>query len=75
LIDMQRGADAAPTGDHARVMLIWPRGAGVEADPSAYLLAADGRLRGDAATVFCNQPWRALHRDPRGRISSRAQRP
>lgn len=51
-----QGANAPLEGAHATVALTWTAPAGVEADASAYLLTADGKVRGDQDMIFYNQP-------------------
>ena len=58
MIELQQGGNAAVDGTDASIRFEWsvPQGRDVEADASAYLLAANGRVRGDADMVFYNQP-------------------
>ena len=51
-----QGANAPVTGDTATIRLNWTAPSGVEADVSAYLLAAGGKVRGDHDMIFYNQP-------------------
>lgn len=53
---LQRGANAPVAGNAATVRVEWVGPQGLEADVSAYLLGADGRVRGDHDMVFYNQP-------------------
>ncbi len=55
MTDLQQGANAPVPGDKATVAFAW-EAAGVDADASAYLLTAAGRVRDDADMVFYNQP-------------------
>ncbi|WP_448663664.1 TerD family protein [Sphingomonas sp. CJ20] len=54
--DLQQGGNAPVPGDVLEVALAWSAGAAVDADASAYLLTAAGRVRDDADMVFYNQP-------------------
>ncbi|TCM07382.1 TerD family protein [Sphingomonas sp. PP-CC-3G-468] len=58
MIELQQGGNAAVDGTDASIRFEWsvPQGRDVEADASAYLLTATGRVRGDADMVFYNQP-------------------
>jgi tellurite resistance protein TerA len=58
MTDMQQGGNAAVPGETLTVAFAWSPAAGrdVDADASAYLLAASGKVRGDADMVFYNQP-------------------
>ncbi|KQM63386.1 universal stress protein [Sphingomonas sp. Leaf17] len=56
MTDLQQGGNAPVTGDRVRVAFAWDVGAGVDADASAYLLTATGKVRDDADMVFYNQP-------------------
>ncbi len=58
MTDLQQGGNAPVPGTRARVAFAWDlaAGQGVEADASAYLLTAAGRVRGDADMIFYNQP-------------------
>ncbi|MGC5796143.1 TerD family protein [Sphingomonas sp. NFX23] len=58
MIELQQGGNAAVDGTDATIRFEWsvPQGRDVEADASAYLLTANGRVRGDADMVFYNQP-------------------
>jgi tellurite resistance protein TerA len=58
MIELQQGGNAAVDGTDASIRFEWsaPEGRDVEADASAYLLTATGRVRGDADMVFYNQP-------------------
>lgn len=53
---MQQGGNAPVAGDRIVVSLAWSAPAGVEADSSAYLLTAQGKVRSDDDMVFYNQP-------------------
>lgn len=55
MTDMQQGGNAPVPGDRVAVAFGWTAG-GVEADVSAYLLTAEGKVRDDADMVFYNQP-------------------
>lgn len=55
MIDMQQGGNAPVPGDRVVVAFGWSA-VGVEADVSAYLLTAIGKVRDDADMVFFNQP-------------------
>lgn len=55
-MDLQQGANAPVPGDRVAVRFDWRAGAGVDADPSAYLLTASGKVRGDHDMIFYNQP-------------------
>lgn len=55
-MDLQQGANAPVPGDRVSVRLSWSAAPGVEADVSAYLLAAGGKVRGDQDMIFYNQP-------------------
>lgn len=55
-MDLQQGANAAVSGDRVSVRFDWRAASGVEADVSAYLLTAAGRVRGDHDMIFYNQP-------------------
>ncbi|WP_112382581.1 TerD family protein [Sphingomonas carotinifaciens] len=57
--ELSQGGNAPVAGDAVRVALTLP----AEADVSAYLLRADGRVRGDADMLFYNQPA-----DPAGAV-------
>lgn len=56
--DMQQGGNAPIGSVRPRVVFAWsaPFGRGLEADVSAYLLTAGGKVRGDHDMVFYNQP-------------------
>jgi len=53
-MDLPKGANAPLGAAELRIVLTWPHQAG-EVDVSAYLLGAEGRVRGDADMVFFNQ--------------------
>jgi len=55
-MDMAQGANAPVSGDRATVRFSWTAGPDVEADASAYLLTATGKVRGDQDMIFYNQP-------------------
>ncbi|HYZ48883.1 MAG TPA: TerD family protein [Sphingomonas sp.] len=55
-MDLQQGANAPVAGERASVRFDWRAPSGVEADASAYLLAAGGKVRGDHDMIFYNQP-------------------
>jgi tellurite resistance protein TerA len=55
-VELTQGANAPITGDSASVRIAWTAPTGVEADVSAYLLTASGKVRGDQDMVFYNQP-------------------
>lgn len=52
---LERGANA-PMGADSLIIRWERRPSGVDVDVSAFMLAADGRVRGDADMVFYNQP-------------------
>lgn len=56
--DMQQGGNAPVAADRPTIQFRWAgaEGRGVEADVSAYLLTATGKVRGDHDMVFYNQP-------------------
>ena len=58
MVELQQGGNAPVTDVRVRVALSWPVVAGrtVDADASAFLLTAGGRVRSDADMVFYNQP-------------------
>lgn len=58
MIELQQGGNAAVDGTDASIRFEWsaPPGRDVEADASAYLLTATGKVRGDEDMVFYNQP-------------------
>ncbi|MDE8652316.1 TerD family protein [Novosphingobium album (ex Liu et al. 2023)] len=58
MTDLQQGANAAVPGEALAIAFAWTPAAGpaIDADASAYLLTASGRVRGDADMVFYNQP-------------------
>ena len=58
MTDLQQGGNAPVSGDTVRVAFAWglAGGAGVDADASAYLLTAAGKVRDDADMIFYNQP-------------------
>lgn len=58
MTDLQQGGNAPVPGDALTVAFAWTPAAGrdVEADASAYLLTASGKVRSDADMVFYNQP-------------------
>ncbi|MFD8419172.1 VWA domain-containing protein [Streptomyces sp. NPDC059466] len=54
---MSKGANLPVAVGAVRAVLVWTGGAGApDADASALLLGADGRVRGDGDFVFYNQP-------------------
>ena len=55
-MDLQQGANAPVAGGRTTVRLAWRTPAGLEADASAYLLTASGKVRGDQDMIFYNQP-------------------
>lgn len=55
-MELTQGANAPLTGGAATVSLRWTAPAGVEADVSAFLLTAAGKVRGDQDMIFYNQP-------------------
>jgi tellurite resistance protein TerA len=55
-MELSQGANAPLSGAQATVRLSWTAAAGVEADASAYLLTAGGKVRGDQDMIFYNQP-------------------
>lgn len=56
--ELQQGGNAAVTAPCVTVAFDWalPAGQAADIDPSAYLLRADGKVRGDGDMVFYNQP-------------------
>ncbi|SDA14257.1 TerD family protein [Sphingomonas sp. NFR15] len=56
MTDLQQGGNAPVPGDALAVTFAWSATGGVDADASAYLLTATGKVRGDADMVFYNQP-------------------
>lgn len=58
MTDLQQGGNAPVPADRLTVSFAWTPAAGrdVDADASAYLLTASGKVRGDADMVFYNQP-------------------
>lgn len=58
MTELQQGGNTPVTGRQMSVGFSWaiPSGRDVEADASAYLLTASGKVRGDADMVFYNQP-------------------
>ncbi|NNM78622.1 universal stress protein [Sphingomonas sp. ID1715] len=56
MMELQQGANAAIPGERATVSFGWRAPAGLEADASAYLLTASGKVRGDQDMIFYNQP-------------------
>lgn len=58
MTDMQQGGNAPVAGATLEVAFTWtpPAGREVDADASAYLLTAAGKVRDDADMVFYNQP-------------------
>ena len=58
MIDLQQGGNAPLGGGEASVAFAWSVAGGrdLDADVSAYLLTAVGKVRGDADMVFYNQP-------------------
>lgn len=58
MTDLQQGGNAVVPGQVLTIAFAWtpPAGRDVDADVSAYLLGASGKVRGDADMVFYNQP-------------------
>ncbi len=58
MTDLQQGGNAPLADTRVSVPFSWtiPSGREVDADASAYLLTATGKVRGDADMVFYNQP-------------------
>ncbi len=57
MTDLQQGGNAPVPGETLTIAFDWTAtGRDVEADASAYLLTAAGKVRGDADMVFYNQP-------------------
>lgn len=58
MTDLQQGGNAPLADTRVLVPFSWtvPSGRDVDADASAYLLTASGKVRGDADMVFYNQP-------------------
>lgn len=48
------GANAPVAGDHVEILITWPTASG-SLDPSAFLVAGNGKVRSDADMVFYNQ--------------------
>lgn len=48
------GANAPVAGDHVEILITWPTASGA-LDPSAFLVAENGKVRSDADMVFYNQ--------------------
>ena len=55
-MELTQGANAPVSGARTNVSFGWRAPAGMEADASAYLLTASGKVRGDHDMVFYNQP-------------------
>jgi len=55
-MDLQQGANAPVPRERLSVRFDWRAASGVEADASAYLLTASGKVRGDQDMIFYNQP-------------------
>lgn len=58
-MDLQQGANAPVPDGRATVRIDWVAGSDIEADASAYLLTATGKVRGDHDMIFYNQPMGA----------------
>ncbi|MFS2108892.1 TerD family protein [Sphingomonas sp. Sphisp140] len=58
MTDLQQGGNAPVPGNALTIAFAWTVAAGrdVDADASAYLLTASGKVRGDTDMVFYNQP-------------------
>ena len=56
MIDLQQGGNAPAPGNALTVTFVWSAAGGIDADASAYLLTAAGKVRGDTDMVFYNQP-------------------
>ena len=56
MTDLQQGGNAAVPGEALMIAFAWTPGGGVDADASAYLLTAAGKVRSDADMIFYNQP-------------------
>lgn len=58
MLELQQGGNAAVADEYATVAFSWTVQANrdVDADASAYLLTASGKVRGDTDMVFYNQP-------------------
>jgi stress response protein SCP2 len=56
MTELQKGGNGAVPGAAAQVTVAWTAPPGVEADATAYLLTAAGKVRGDQDMVFYNQP-------------------
>ena len=58
MTDLQQGGNAPVPADALTIAFAWAPAAGrdIDADTSAYLLTADGKVRSDADMVFYNQP-------------------
>jgi len=55
MINLISGANSPVSGEHVEVVISWPTTSG-SLDPSAFLIAQSGKVRGDADMVFYNQP-------------------
>ena len=55
-MELTQGANAPVAGAQAGVSFAWRAPNGLEADASAYLLTASGKVRGDQDMIFYNQP-------------------
>lgn len=55
---LRQGENAALPGGRTKLSVSWTpeKPGGLDADPSAFLLRADGKTRGDADMIFYNQP-------------------
>jgi tellurite resistance protein TerA len=56
MTDLIQGGNAPVPADALAVAFAWTPPPGVDADASAYLLTAEGKVRGDADMAFYNQP-------------------
>jgi len=56
MTDLQQGGNAPAPGNALTVTFVWSAAGGIDADASAYLLTAAGKVRGDTDMVFYNQP-------------------
>lgn len=58
MTDMQQGGNAPVPGESLTIAFAWSPAGGrdVDADASAYLLAASGKVRNDGDMIFYNQP-------------------
>lgn len=55
-VELQQGANAPIQKDHVLIGVGWGTNTGLEADVSAFLVDAAGKVRNDQDFVFYNQP-------------------